>query len=96
MQAPVEPPKAFNIKELTPAKYDIVNAKKVETQYGETHVLKTREGHELWANNRINTFLANNRAPFTLRIKEAASFEKDGRVINYTPVECKALVAPVI
>jgi len=58
-------------------------------------VLKTRGGDELWANNKINSFLASNRAPFTLQIKEAASFEKDGRVINYTPVECKALVAPV-
>lgn len=90
-QLPLELPKASNIKDMKPSKYDIVDAKKVDTQYGETHVLKTREGNELWANNRINTFLASNRAPFTLRIKEAASFEKDGRVINYTPVECQVI-----
>ena len=88
MQSPIELPKAFNIKELTPAKYDVLSAKKVETQYGECHVLTTREGHEVWANNRINTVLAANAAPFTLKIKKGQSFEKDGKVINYTPVTC--------
>ena len=73
MQARVELPKAFNIKESTPAKYDVLSAKRVETQYGETHVLKTREGHEVWANTKINSFLASNAAPFTLQIKQGES-----------------------
>lgn len=67
--------------------FQVVRAKRISTAYGDTHILKTICGHNIFANKQINQYLKVAPPPFLAHFLSMTDFTADdGRKMQYVPV----------
>ena len=77
-----------SMSDLSKGVHNVVSTKEIETPYGKSYILKLDDDNAVFANSKINKYIAQTKlSSFQFEHQGMSSFTKNNNTVNYAKVQ---------